>query len=62
MTKKRKNVVTVADLIKHLNKVKDKTLPVFVYTDNEPLEVSTVLPVDDSMSDRVDINVNEEEE
>jgi hypothetical protein len=52
---------TVQDLINALNEVEDKTKPVFGYitTDkDETYEVVQITMVDNSISDRVDINLH----
>lgn len=48
--------ITVQDLIDQLNEVKDKTLPVFMYHEDEIYKITMV---DNSISDRVDINAGE---
>ena len=54
---------TVQDLINELNKIEDKTKPVFGYITDENDEtnfhdVVKITMVDDSISDRVDINLH----
>ena len=50
-------IVSVQDLIDELNLVSDKTLPIFIYETNE--ETCTIDSVDDSISDRIDLNSGE---
>ena len=49
-------MMTVADLIRELEKVEEKDLPVFVYRDYDviPLEKGCV---DSNLEDRVDLNL-----
>jgi hypothetical protein len=57
-------IKTVQDLIDELNKIKDKSKPIFSYITNELGETFEVVPirlVDDTISDRVDINIHIEE-
>jgi len=54
-------IYTVQELIDELNKVEDKTKPIFGYITNEQDETFEVVPivlVDIDISDRVDINLH----
>lgn len=53
-------IATVQDLIDKLNEVEDKSKPVFAYlnVNGETYEVVPILMVDDTISDRVDINID----
>jgi len=53
-------IKSVADLIEELQKVEDKTKPVYVFiADIESIncDIMSIDLVDDSISDRVDINI-----
>ncbi len=52
-------IATVQDLIDKLNEVEDKTKPVFAYlnVNGDTYEVVPIALVDDTISDRVDINI-----
>jgi hypothetical protein len=52
-------IKTVQDLIDKLNEVEDKTKPVFAYLNinGDNYEVVPISLVDDTISDRVDINI-----
>jgi hypothetical protein len=56
---KIKTIETVQDLIGELMKLKNKTRPVFGYIttpEDETFELVPIEMIDDSISDRVDIN------
>ena len=55
---KKDAIITVQDLIDQLNKVKDKSKPIFGYLNinGDTYEVVNVEMVDDTLTDRVDIN------
>lgn len=50
-------IKTVQDLINALQEVKDKSLPVYVYSEDFDIDIQEVSLVDTDISDRVDINV-----
>lgn len=55
-------IKTVQDLIDELNKIEDKTKPIFGYVvdddSGDTYEIVPITLVDDSISDRVDINLD----
>jgi hypothetical protein len=52
-------IKTVKELIELLEKVKDKSLPIFVYNATTTT-INEINLVDDSIDDRVDLNFEEE--
>ena len=55
--------MNVEQLIGELNKVKDKSVTVFAYvTELEPnMEIAAITSVDDTLGDRVDLNLENED-
>lgn len=55
-------IKTVQELIDELNEIEDKTKPIFGYVvdydSGDTYEIAPILMVDDSISDRVDINID----
>ena len=54
-------IKTVQELIDELNKVEDKTKPVFAFVttdEDDQYDVVPIVMVDNDISDRVDINIH----